>query len=130
MSLRAHPCSVALLAFLALLLPGTASPARAQQAPNSRIPLRILYAGHPGSAREADFLSFLTQHFRQVDAGDFARLDAKKVKEAGVVLLDYDSNGFSGPRCALPKGYARPTVTIGVIGGLLCSQLRLKTGYM
>lgn len=129
MSLRAYPCSVALLALLALVLPGTAIQAHAQGAPN-KIPLRILYAGHPGSARETDFLSFLKQHFRQVDAGDFARLDAKKAKEADVVLLDYDSDGFNGPRATLPEGYTRPTVTIGVIGGLLCSQLRLKTGYM
>jgi len=109
-----------------LLMPATRAPGQADQ----KLNLSVYYAGHPGSAREADFLQFLSAHFRQVDSGDLAKFDGSQAAKSDVVLLDYDGDGFQAPRPMLPRDYSRPTVTIGVVGGLLSGQLGLKTGYM
>jgi hypothetical protein len=95
-----------------------------------KINLSIFYAGHPASAREADFLQFLRAHFNQVATGDLATFDGAQSPNSDVVIFDYDGEGFSAPRPNLPNSYSRPTITIGVVGGLICNQLRLKTGYM
>ncbi len=107
-------------------------PARgqAEMPDTNKFPQRVLYAGKPGSAREADFVAFLRQHFRQVSTGTLAGFDAKQAADVDVILLDYDGDGFKAPRPRLPADYARPTVTIGVVGGLLCLPLKLKTGYL
>jgi hypothetical protein len=104
----------------------------AQPASNAeeKIKLRIFYAGHPGSEREKDFASFLKQHFTQVGTGDLANFDGAQAKEADVVLLDYDGDGFKAPRPDLGKDYRRATVTVGVVGGMFCSRMDLKTGYL
>ena len=42
-----------------------------------RIDLRVLYCGDPGSAREADFQSFLQQHFTSVVLAGDTRLQGR-----------------------------------------------------
>jgi len=101
----------------------------AQGASQEKLPLRILYAGKPGSDREADFLAFLRQHFRQVSSANLAGFDGTEAGKADVLLLDYDGDGFKAPRPKLPKSFDRPTVTIGVAGALWSSSRGLKTGY-
>jgi hypothetical protein len=130
MTRLASRLSLAFFAVVAATWFGLAPASRAETAPDDKIPLRILYVGHPGSSREADFSAFLKQHFRQVNTGDLAGFTVRQTADADVVLVDYDGDGFKAPRVRLPEDYARPTVTIGVAGGLLCSQLRLKTGYL
>ena len=115
-----------LVAAVLLSAPG----AFAQPAPKDKIPLRILYAGHPGSPRERDFTEFLGKYFAQVTTRELAKFDAAQAKDADVVVMDYDGDGFKAPQPELPEGYARPTVTVGVPGAFLCSHLRLKTGYL
>jgi len=120
-------------AFLAVGLSGPFVPAGCCQAEvpgTDKSPLRIFYAGKPGSAREADFVAFLRQHFRHVSTGDLASFEAQQAADADVILLDHDGNGFKAPRPKLPTDYTRPTVTIGVAGAVFCDYLRLKTGYM
>lgn len=119
-----------LTALAAVGLFGSATSCRPQAAAGDTLPLRILYVGHPGSAREADFLAFLKQHFRQVETANLRGFRGQEARDADVVLLDYDGNGFKAPRPKLPDSYARPTVTIGVAGGLWASRRGLKTGYM
>jgi hypothetical protein len=114
-------------ACLMVLLMASAG-ARAQTA--QKLNLSIFYAGHPDSAREADFVQFLGAHFTQVNSGDLAKFDGSQAAKSDVVLLDYDGDGFQAPRPMLSRDYSRPTVTIGVIGGFICGQLGLKTGYM
>lgn len=92
--------------------------------------LRILYAGHPGSPREKDFVGFLRAHFAVVETGDLAAFNGSQSDGFDVTLLDYDGDGFKAPRPRLPEGFSRPILTIGVPGGLMCSQWRLKTGYL
>jgi hypothetical protein len=118
--------------FLALAAPGlfAAAPEGFAQAPaTNKISLRILYVGNPGSAREADFLAFLKQHFRQVSSANLAGFDGTEAGKADVVLLDYDGDGFKAPQPNLSDTFDRPTLTISVAGGLWASHRGLKTGY-
>jgi hypothetical protein len=96
----------------------------------NKIALRILYAGHTGSARERDFVKFLGEIFSTVSTTDLARFTPANAEGADVVLMDYDGDGFKAPRPRLDEGYARATVTIGVVGAFIGSDLRLKTGYL
>jgi len=95
-----------------------------------KIHLRILYAGHPGSAREKDFVTFLRDYFRIVQTGDLAKFKPLDAKDFEVVILDYDGDGFKAPTPYLPRTYTRPTVTVGVVGALICDRVGLKTGYL
>ncbi len=102
--------------------------AKAEQ--REKIDLRILYAGHPGSAREKDFVTFLRDYFRIVRTGDLAEFKPPDAKDFDVVILDYDGDGFKAPTPYLPRTYTRPTVTVGVVGAFICDRVGLKTGYL
>jgi len=95
-----------------------------------KIDLRILYAGHPDSAREKDFVQFLKEHFVGVATGDLAGFKEKHAKGFDVIILDYDGDGSKAPRPRLSSEYTRPTVTVGVAGALICGSVSLKTGYL
>ena len=99
-----------------------------QTAPAGKINLRILYAGHPDSEREKDFVSFLREHFQAVRTGDLAKFADPGPQDADVIILDYDGDGFDAPRVGFAKGYARPTITVGVAGAHICRNL--KTDYL
>jgi hypothetical protein len=108
--------------------------------------LRILYAGRPGSDREKDFLGFLKKHFDVVQTGDLTRFDGSQSEGFDVTILDYDGDGFKAPRPTLRPRFldesveisrpmpgplfARPLITVGVAGGLMCDRWGLKTGYL
>jgi len=92
--------------------------------------LRLLYAGHPGSAREADFVNFLKQYFTAVDTGDLSVFKESDAAGFDVVLFDYDGDGFKAPRPNLSRDYARSTVALGVVGAFMCDSLGLKSGYV
>jgi len=107
-------------------------PEQGPPAPRTKIAMRILYAGRPGSDREKDFAGFLGKYFMQVETGDLATFSDPSANGFDVAILDYDGDGkdaFKFPRPKLSQNYARATVTVGVAGGMICSQLRLKTGY-
>ena len=113
-----------------LSLVASSWPLSGEPAANEKIPLHVLYAGHPGAKRTSDFVQFLKEHFTEVDTADLGQIQLGRKLGADVVLLDYDGDGFKAPRVSFPKGYSQPTLTIGVVGGLICSQNRLKTGYL
>ncbi len=101
----------------------------------AKVPLRVIYFGHPQSARAKDFMAFLEQHFTRVGQGD---LDAFREPDAAgydVTILDYDEVKVVGdhiewPKKIVSKQYSHPTVTIGATGALVCDRLGLKTGYL
>ena len=97
---------------------------------STKMGLRILYVGHPGSAREKDFVGFLSTHVVEVKTADLAEFDGQQTAGFEVMILDYDGDGFKAPRPRLSREYARPTVTVGVIGAFICGSLRLKSGYL
>jgi hypothetical protein len=92
--------------------------------------LRVFYAGHPEGEREKDFVQFLSKHFKQVGTGDLVKFKEEQAEYFDVVILDYDGDGFKAPRPKLSPEYTRPTMTIGVAGSVICSNMSLKTEYL
>lgn len=92
--------------------------------------LRILYAGHPGSEREADFVQFLRQHFGTVETTNLEGFAKSECEGFDVTLMDWEWNDFEGPRPVRAEMPSGPVVTLGVPGGLICRGWQLKTGYL
>jgi hypothetical protein len=114
-----------------VLLAGARSQAQAAAQPEAqKSSLRILYAGHPGSDREKDFVAFLRKHFEVVQTGNLETFQEADTQGFDVTLLDWDWNQLRGPRPTVSESFSRPLVTLGVPGGLICGQWRLKTGYL
>jgi hypothetical protein len=127
---------LALAAVLAL-----ASASRADEP----FPLKVLYAGNPGSDREKDFKTFLEKHFAKVGATDYRKFTAGDAKgfdvvifdwtsiyprdKAGKVLEKFDRLNSPDPRPELSEGYDRPTILIGAAGGFVAQPLRLKIDW-
>jgi len=104
-------------------------------AAGAKIELRVLYAGHPGSAREKDFVAFLEKHFTKVVKGDLDTFKEKDAEDFDVVILDYSGltvkgNAIIMPELPFSRKYSRPTVTVGATGALVSDSLNLKTGYL
>jgi len=127
--LLAVSCIVALL-----VVPRAAG----QEAPGgSKISLRILYAGMPGTDRQKDFVSFLSNHFAEVKSVDIMSFKAEQANDSDVVILDKDgiqwANRDGGNALyeivRLPKNYNRATLALGIPGAFLYEMTRLKPGY-
>ncbi len=110
--------------------------AAGQEAPaENKISLRILYAGMPGTARQKDFVSFLSRHFVEVKSVDVMSFKEEQAKDSDVVILDKDgiqwgSRGDKPLRdLRLPKDYSRATLALGIPGAFLYDRMRLKPGY-
>ncbi len=95
----------------------------------AKIDLRILYAGLPDTDRQKDFVKFLSGHFEKVGVGDYLNFRAEQANGFDVVILDHDGADFRAPRPDVPRDYSRATITMGVPGALICSNLGLKTAY-
>ena len=95
----------------------------------AKIDLRILYAGLADTDRQKDFVKFLSGHFEKVKASDYLNFRAEQADGFDVVILDHDGAEFRAPRPDVPRDYSRATITMGVPGALICSNLGLKTAY-
>ena len=107
-----------------------------QEAPTeNKLSLRILYAGMPGTARQKDFVSFLSTHFVEVKSVDFSSFTEEQANESDVVILDKDgiqwANKGGNPLwdIRLSKNYSRATLALGIPGAFLYDRMRLKPGY-
>jgi len=107
-----------------------------QEAPaENKISLRILYAGMPDTARQKDFVSFLSRHFAGVKSADVMSFKEEQANDSDVVILDKDGiqwanrggNPLSDLR--LSKDYSRATLSLGIPGAFLYDRMRLKPGY-
>lgn len=98
--------------------------------PEGKIDLKILYAGKPGSGREKEFVSFLSQYFVQVKTGDLEAFDGSQANDVDVTIFDYEGDLLNAPFPAIDRDYKSPTLTIGVVGANICSGLARVTGYM
>ncbi len=98
--------------------------------PGGAINLKILYAGRPGSDREKDFVAFLSKHFAQVTTGDLAEVNDARAAAVDVVIFDYDGKSSDAPMPDISDDYSVPTITLGVVGANISSELGLATGYM
>ena len=103
--------------------------------------LSVLYAGHPGSARERDFLTFLRGQVRNAAATDYRTFTADRARGFDVILFDWtsiyprdqegrvaaDAGGLDIPAPpALSMDFDRPAVLIGQAGGSVAEALGLK----
>ncbi|UCE48193.1 MAG: hypothetical protein JSW47_21660 [Phycisphaerales bacterium] len=108
---------------------------RQEASAESKISLRILYAGMPGTARQKDFVSFLISHFAEVKSVDVSSFTAEQANESDVVILDKDGiqwgsrggNPLSNLR--LSKDYSRATLALGIPGAFFYDRMGLKPGY-
>jgi hypothetical protein len=108
--------------------PPASQPGPATAYPQVNRALRILYAGRPGSDREKDFVAFLRQNFDTVQTDDLREFEDADTQGFDVTLLDW--NKPEGPCPQMSEGFSRPVITLGVPGGLIAQQWRLKTGYL
>ena len=97
---------------------------------SEKIDLRILYVGHPDSAREKDFVNFLTKQFKAVETADLKDFNEGQTDGFDVTILDYDGDGFKSPRPNISRNFSRPMFTVGVAGALMSFRWNLKTGYL
>jgi hypothetical protein len=127
------------LAMASLLI---ASVARAAEP----IALKIFYAGHSGSEREADFVALLEKHFAKVGKGELSKFTPKQAAEYDVVILDWTSIFTSrkgdgtidmvAPSIEMPpipkldEKYDRPTVLIGAVAGHFGNENKLKINWL
>ena len=108
-----------------------------QEAPaENKISLRILYAGMPGTARQKDFVSFLSRHFAEVKSVDVMSFKEEQANDSDVVILDKDGiqwgNRGGNPLyeiVRLLRDYSRATLALGIPGAFLHDRMRLKPGY-
>jgi hypothetical protein len=112
---------------------------------DERFPVKVLYAGNPGSDREKDFKTFLAKQFVEVGATDYRKFKDGNAKGYDVVILDWTSiyprdeagkvlekfNGLNSPdpRPTISEVYDRPTILIGAAGGFVAQSLRLKIDW-
>jgi hypothetical protein len=124
--------ALTVMALLAILLasPGSRAQSSAAPATDELSKLRILYAGRPGSDREKEFVGFLKKYFDVVQTGNLETFKEADTQGFDVTLLDWDSGQIHGPKPKVSESFSRPVVTLGVPGGLICRQWRLKTGYL
>lgn len=126
--LLAVSCIVALL---------VAPCAAGQEAPTeTKIALRVLYAGMTGTDRQKDFVSFLSDHFTKVKSVDVMSFKAEQANDSDVVILDKDGiqwgNRGGSPLyeiIRLPKSYNRATIALGIPGAFFYDRMGLKPGY-
>lgn len=131
--------SVFLLVFALTIFIGCRKdqPQESQQAVKSqktetseKIPLRILYAGMQNTDRAKDFVNFLEKYFQQVETTDYNTFTGNPTADFDVAIIDYDGADTRAPRININRQYSRATVTMGVPGAFICSNLSLKTGYL
>ena len=101
-----------------------------QTEPSGKIDLKILYAGLPDTDREKDFVDFLKKHFEQVETTDYNTFTGDEAANYDVAIIDHNGVAFRSPRPRVSRRYNRATVTMGVPGAFICSNLSLKTGYL
>ena len=129
---RSALCATLLFLFAVTLLISSARGATTgpdEEHVPGKIALRVLYAGHPGSEREKDFVTLLERHFKNVGKTDLKTFAEKQAEDFDVVIMDYDGRCFDAPRPDLSNSYTRATVTVAGVGALIGGSLRLKTDY-
>ena len=115
-----------------------------EQVPAEKSPLRVLYAGKPGSEREADFAKFLGERFSTVKTGNYEKFSPDDAEDFDVVIFDWpsvyprDAAGkvdFKNQKMLTPKPpeidgkFSRPTILIGAAGGGLAQKLNTAINW-
>jgi len=121
---------VFLLAFVMIVFVGCKKNQSQMAETSEKIDLCILYAGLPNTDRSKDFVDFLKTYFRQVETTEYNTFTGSHTAGFDVAIIDHDGLDAQAPRSRINRQHARATVTVGVPGAFLCSDLSLKTGYL
>lgn len=103
---------------------------------DEKLPLKVLYAGEPGSAREKEFVEFLDGQFTQIGKVDLRTFKSADAERFDVVIFDWSPryrDASSMPVQVHPKldaDFDRAAVMIGATGGEIGSQQRLKLDWL
>ena len=105
-------------------------------APTEKITMKILYVGVPETARQRDFVSFLSERFTEVRSTDVTKFEEQQAKGYDVVLLDKDGEEWGSKDIDFPlskihfsEGYSCATISLGIPGAFFASKMDLKPGY-
>ncbi len=107
--------------------------AAASQPPaaSGKIPLRVLYVGLPDTERQNDFVTFLGEHFTQVDTADYNAFKEEQTKDCDVAIFDKDGLEWAALDIRVSPQYSRATVSLSVPGAFwVRSVSSRKMGYM
>lgn len=96
----------------------------------SKIPLRVLYVGLPGTERQKDFVTFLAKHFKQVETADYNTFEEKQTKNCDVAIFDKDGLEWKPLNIRVSSRYSRATMSLGVPGAFWVRSVSRKMGYM
>jgi hypothetical protein len=96
----------------------------------AKLALKVLYAGAPGSQRQAEFVELLAKYFTEVKTTDINEFTPDAARESDVVILDNEGHAKTEDPPDLPQDYSRATITMGVIGSYFGARRGLKTGYL
>lgn len=96
----------------------------------SKIPLRVLYVGLPGTERQKDFVTFLGKHFKQVETADYNTFKEEQTKDCDVAIFDKDGLEWKPLKISVSSGYSRATMSLGVPGAFWLRSVSRKMGYM
>jgi len=97
---------------------------------SDKIPLRILYVGLPNTERQADFVTFLSGHFEQVDTADYNAFSEEQTKDCDVAIFDKDGLEWKSLDISVSSEYSRATVSLGVPGAFWVRSVSSRMGYM
>ncbi len=100
-------------------------------------PLRILYAGDPGTERTLVFQAFLSEHFPSVKTWPVLKLPEANLSDVDVLIVDGEILDETGGDIRVRKGpqgmtldkLPVPTILIGGMGGRVSDDLGLKLGW-
>jgi hypothetical protein len=128
------PVSASVLVGAAVLLLWNGA-APSQTAPAAKIDMRVLYAGDVGTARQKEFKELLGQYFTQVDTADVSKLQVADTAKCDVLIVDAEKkdggeSALDVPQLKLPDNFSKPTISLGVMGGLFTERRGLKIGYL
>lgn len=106
-----------------------ASTSTAPAAAARKEPLAVLYAGAPGSEREARWLAFLRAECARAESVDLRKLTPGAAADFDVVVADwsrryvagadgkYEFDSDSGHGATLPSALEKPVILLGAVGG-------------
>ncbi len=104
---------------------------------DDKIDLSVLYAGIKDDPRTAEFTEFLSKTFTRVEAIDLGALSAETASGADVVIVDSPTPYREGDKFEFPKApalgtdYSKPTILMGVAGGVVLNTSRtLKLNWL
>ena len=94
--------------------------------------LRVLFVGSPDSERGRSYVSFLRNHFANVESMSRTSFDPKQSEGCDVVLLDWPQSERTAPEASpfgAKEAWGKPTVLLGSAGLLMAERWKVHGAY-